>query len=119
MSIATIKKEAYVDEVIIGGGDNIQHSVYLYRIYYLDDTYAYMDTAQSQGLAGNCRKSAYKYAQDGGYTGTEAQFTESLAIAGDIESYSPVRPASLPTTADTSPRQRPKPGRLLSPTDLP
>jgi hypothetical protein len=94
MSIATIKKEADVDEVIIG--DNIQHSSYLYRIYYLDDTYAYMDTAQNlKGSQGSAGKSAYKYAQDGGYTGTEAQFTESLAIAGDIENHIPGKTSQL------------------------
>lgn len=94
MSIATIKKEAAVDEVIIG--DNIQHLSYLYRIYYLDDTYAYMDTAQNlKGSTGSAGKSAYKYAQDGGYTGTEAQFTESLAIAGDIENHIPDKTSQL------------------------
>lgn len=91
MSIATIKKEADVDEVIIG--DNIQHSYYLYRIYYLDNTYAYMDTAQS--LKGADGKSAYKYAQNGGYAGTEAEFTESLAIAGDIENHIPNKTSQL------------------------
>ncbi len=94
MSIATIKKEAAVDEVIIG--DNIQHSTYLYRIYYLDDTYAYMDTAQNlKGSQGSAGTSAYKYAQNGGYTGTEAQFTESLAIAGDIENHIPSKTSQL------------------------
>ena len=45
MSISTIKKEAGVDDVIIG--DLICQSYYLYHIYYLDSTYAYMDTSQS------------------------------------------------------------------------
>lgn len=94
MSIATIKKEAYVDEVIIG--DNIQHSYNLYRIYYLDDTYAYMDTTQNlRGSQGSAGTSAYKYAQNGGYTGTEAQFTESLAIAGDIQEHIPSKTSQL------------------------
>ena len=94
MSIATIKKEAAVDEVIIG--DNILHSYNLYHIYYLDDTQAYMDTVQSlRGSQGSAGKSAYKYAQDGGYTGTEAQFTESLAIAGDIENHIPDKTSQL------------------------
>ena len=94
MSIATIKKEADVDEVIIG--DNIQHSTYLFRIYYLDSTYAYMDTSQNlKGSQGSAGKSAYKYAQDGGYTGTEAQFKESLAIAGDIENHIPNKTSQL------------------------
>lgn len=94
MSIATIKKEADVDEVIIG--DNIQHSYYLYRVYYLDATYAYIDTSQPlRGAPGSAGKSAYKYAQDGGYTGTEAQFKESLAIAGDIQNHIPSKTSQL------------------------
>lgn len=94
MSIATIKKEADVDEVIIG--DNIQHSTYLYRIYYLDSTYAYMDTSQNlKGSTGSAGTSAYKYAQNGGYTGTEAEFTESLAIAGDIQNHIPSKTSQL------------------------
>lgn len=94
MSIATIKKEAAVDEVIIG--DNIQHSTYLYRIYYLDGTYAYMDTAQNlKGSQGSAGKSAYKYAQDEGFDGTEAEFAESLAIAGDIQNHIPSKTSQL------------------------
>ena len=94
MSIATIKKEADVDEVIIG--DNIQHSSYLYRIYCFDDTYAYMDTAQNlKGSTGSAGKSAYKYAQDEGFDGTEAEFAESLAIAGDIQNHIPSKTSQL------------------------
>ena len=39
------------------------------------------DTRLTGGLAG---KSAYEYAQEGGYKGTEADFTESLGDMGDI-----------------------------------
>lgn len=45
MSISTITKEAGVSEVLVG--DCVSHSYYLYRIYYLDATYAYMDKSQS------------------------------------------------------------------------
>ena len=34
-------------------------------------------------LKGEDGKSAYQYAQDGGYTGTEAEFAEKLAAEGD------------------------------------
>ena len=39
------------------------------------------DTRLTGGLAG---KSAYEYAQEGGYNGTEADFTEALGDMGDI-----------------------------------
>ena len=45
MSISTIKTQAGVGEVLIG--DSISHSYYLYHIYHLDSTYAYMDVSQS------------------------------------------------------------------------
>lgn len=45
MSISTIKSQAGVDEVLVG--DLIAYSYYLYHIYYLDATYAYMDVSQS------------------------------------------------------------------------
>lgn len=51
MSISTIKSEAGVSEVLVG--DCICHSYYLYHIYYVDATYAYMDKSQSiRGAAG-------------------------------------------------------------------
>ena len=44
------------------------------------DSGAYKDTGVSAaGEKGDEGKSAYQYAQDGGYTGTEAEFTEKLA----------------------------------------
>lgn len=45
MSLSTIKSQSGVSEVLVG--DNISHSYYLYHIYYVDETYAYMDTSQS------------------------------------------------------------------------
>ena len=45
MSLATIKSEAGVSEVLVG--DTVAHSYYLYHIYYLDSSYAYMDKSQS------------------------------------------------------------------------
>ena len=52
MSLSTIKSEAKVDEVLVG--DQIFNSYYLYRIYYTDATYAYMDKSQSiRGSSGS------------------------------------------------------------------
>ena len=52
MSLSTIKSESGVAEVLVG--DLISHSYYLYRIYYTDETYAYMDKSQSiRGATGS------------------------------------------------------------------
>lgn len=94
MSISTIKKESGYDEVIIG--DLVHHSYYFYRVYYLDATYAYMDTSQSlRGATGSAGKSAYQYAEDEGFDGTEAEFAEALAIAGDIQNHIPSKTSQL------------------------
>lgn len=45
MAISTIKTQSGVSEVLVG--DQISYSYYLYHIYYLDSSYAYMDTYQS------------------------------------------------------------------------
>lgn len=52
MSISTIKSQSDVAEVLVG--DQISYSYYLYHIYYLDDSYAYMDVSQSiRGATGS------------------------------------------------------------------
>lgn len=50
MSLSTIKSQAEVDEVLVG--DQISYSYYLYHVYYIDATYAYMDTYVSIRGAG-------------------------------------------------------------------
>lgn len=51
MSLSTIKSEAGVDEVLVG--DLIQHSYYLYPIYYIEGSYAYTKSGRSiRGSAG-------------------------------------------------------------------
>ena len=51
MSLSTIKTQSGVNNVLVG--DCISYSYYLYHIYYIDDSYAYMDTYQSiRGAAG-------------------------------------------------------------------
>lgn len=55
MSLSTIKSQANVDEVLVG--DQISYSYYLYNIYYIDSTYAYMDVSQSiRGASGAAGK---------------------------------------------------------------
>lgn len=61
-------------------GDVIQRSYYHYPVIYVDDTYVYMSNRFSiRGAVGATGKTAYAYAQDGGYTGTEAAFAAKLA----------------------------------------
>lgn len=45
MALSTIKSEANVSEVVVG--DLISYSYYLYHVYYIDATYAYVDTSVS------------------------------------------------------------------------
>lgn len=84
IAISTIKSQAGATEVFLG--DTIRYSYYHYPIAYLDDSYAYCTTrvsirgaAGTAGAAGAEGKSAYAYAQDGGYTGTEQEFAEKMA----------------------------------------
>ena len=74
MSLSTIKSEANVDEVL--AGDQISHSYYLYRIYYTDATYAYMDKSQSiRGATGS-----------NGSAGKDGAAGTSVTVSGVTES---------------------------------
>ena len=74
MSISTIKNEAGVSEVLVG--DCICHSYYLYHIYYLDSTYAYMDKSQSiRGATGGT-----------GAAGADGKDGTSVTVSGVSES---------------------------------
>lgn len=96
MALSTIKTQSGVSEVLVG--DCIGYSYYLYHIYYIDSSYAYIDKYQSirgatgaagetgpqgekgeTGSKGADGKSAYQYAKEGGYTGTETEFNQKLA----------------------------------------
>ena len=84
MSISTIKTQSGATEVLLG--DTVRYSYYHYPIAYLDASYAYFTTRVSirgasgaAGADGADGKSAYAYAQDAGYTGTEAEFAAKLA----------------------------------------
>lgn len=75
MAISTIKTQAGVTEVFLG--DTIRYSYYHYPIAYLDASYAYCTTRVS--IRGATGKTAYQYAQEGGYTGTEAEFSAKMS----------------------------------------
>ena len=60
MAISTVMKESGVSEVLVG--DCIGYSYYLYHIYYVDATYAYMDKYQSiRGATGAPGKDGTDY----------------------------------------------------------
>lgn len=73
MAISTIKSQAHVNEVLVG--DQIAYTYYHYHVYYLDATYAYMDTYQSiRGASGT--------AGDDGKDGTT--YTPSVDASGNL-----------------------------------
>lgn len=70
MALSTIQSQSGVSEVLVG--DCICHSYYLYHIYYVDATYAYIDKSQSiRGATG---------AAGSDYVLTEADKTEIANI---------------------------------------
>ena len=78
LAVSTIKTQAGVTEVLLG--DTVRYSYYHYPIAYLDASYAYFTTRVSiRGATGATGKTAYAYAQDGGYAGTEEEFTQKMA----------------------------------------
>ena len=78
IALSTAKTQSGATYIIVG--DQIRHSYHTYPIGYVDASYAYMETRVSlRGATGATGKTAYQYAQDGGYAGTEAEFSEKLA----------------------------------------
>lgn len=88
--LSTLKTQSKVNEVLVG--DTVRYSTFLYPVIYVDSEYVYMTARVSikgadgaagkdgaDGAPGADGKSAYAYAQEGGYTGTEAEFAEKLA----------------------------------------
>ena len=110
MAISKIKSESGMDEVIVG--DLVQHSYYLYPIYYLDDTYAYMKSgrsirgaAGSNGAAGADGVSATHSWNGTVLTITSASGTSSADLKGDkgdTGAQGPQGPAYTLTDADKS-----------------
>jgi hypothetical protein len=82
ISLSTVRAEAGVDEVLVGD-TVLRASEYMYPVVKVDASYVYLGEYTSikgnPGKAGDDGKTAYQYAQDGGYTGTEAEFAEKLA----------------------------------------
>lgn len=73
--ISTVLAQSGASDV--KAGDIVWCGTYHYSVLSTDDTYAYMGAYTFiQGATG---KSAYSYAQDGGYTGTEEDFAKKLA----------------------------------------
>lgn len=84
IKLSTLKAWAKVTEVLVG--DRVLYSWYIYPVIYVDSSYVYCGTrltirgaTGADGADGADGKSAYEYAQDGGYTGTEAEFAKLMA----------------------------------------
>ena len=84
MSISTIKTQAKVDEVLIG--DQIYHSNYLYNVYYLDSTYAYMDTSLNMKGATGAKGDAYTLTESDKTTIAEQAIDMINAPFGAVDS---------------------------------
>ena len=78
IALSTALSESGASEIIVG--DTIRRSYYLYPVGYIDGTYAYSSSRASiRGATGAAGKTAYQYAQDGGYSATESEFACKLA----------------------------------------
>lgn len=87
VALSTVLSQAKVDKVLVG--DTVLRNYYIYQVGYVDSSYVYLSSYASirgaTGAAGTDGKTAYAYAQDGGYTGTEAEFSELLAYDAKTE----------------------------------
>lgn len=84
IALSTVLSQSKADNVLVG--DTLFYSYYHYPVGYVDGSYVYLGTRKSirgetgaAGAAGVDGKSAYAYAQDGGYDGTEDEFAKKLA----------------------------------------
>ena len=80
MALSTIKTQSGVNKVLVG--DCIGYSYYLYHIYYIDGTYAYMDKSQTIRGAAGAAGAAGADGKDG------------------VDGYTPVKGTDYWTTAD-------------------
>lgn len=70
------------DDILVG--DLIMHASNLYKVLLVEGSYVYLDNPVSiQGEPGEDGKTAYAYAQEAGFTGTEEEFAKKLANDGD------------------------------------
>ena len=83
IALSTVLNQSGAEKVLVG--DTIRYSYYLYPVGHLTSSYAYLAARTSiRGSTGAAGKTAYAYAQDGGYTGTEEEFAENLAKIDDM-----------------------------------
>ena len=78
IALSTVLTQSKAAKVLIG--DTLAYSYYHYPVGYVDTSYVYLGTRKSiRGATGAAGKTAYAYAKDGGYTGTETEFAAKLA----------------------------------------
>ena len=79
-----VMEDAGVTKNDILVGDLIMHASNLYKVLLVKSSYVYLDNPVSvQGGPGEDGKTAYAYAKEAGFTGTEEEFAEKLANAGN------------------------------------
>ena len=87
IALSTVLEQSNAEKVLIG--DVLLYSYYHYSVGYVDSSYVYLASRVSirgsTGAAGAAGKSAYQYAQDGGYAGTEAEFAAKLAAEQPLD----------------------------------
>lgn len=77
---AKIMQDSGVSSNDILVGDIVMYGPYWYKIKIVKSSYVYLDSPIN--LSGTDGKSAYAYAQEAGFTGTEEEFAEKLANTG-------------------------------------
>lgn len=86
IALSTVKTQASTDAVY--AGDTIRYSYYHYPVIYVDSSYVYCRARVSirgaAGTAGAAGKTAYAYAQEGGFEGSETVFSQIMADMPDV-----------------------------------
>jgi lysophospholipase L1-like esterase len=84
IALSNVLSQSKVSKVLVG--DTLAYNYYQYPVGYVDSSYVYLGTRKSirgetggTGAAGAAGKSAYAYAKEGGFDGTEEEFAEKLA----------------------------------------
>ena len=85
---AQVINQAGVGKDDILYGDIIESGSTHYKVLTVFSNYVYLDNPVSiKGVDGTNGKSAYEYAQEAGYTGTETQFAKKLASDNGVSSW--------------------------------
>lgn len=103
IAISDVVQSSGVDEVFVG--DILEYDFYHYCISYLSGGYAYIQYTRisirgitgATGSKGADGKSAYEYAKEGGFTGTEEEFAEQM-VNGNVDLSEYAKKDELPSS---------------------